>query len=196
MCLRSLEILVGLCGQRAIGSGAVMAVGWCAAWQFGVRMPATSLVVQILLGGVVATLVGVIFGVPSLRIRGLYLAVTTLAAQFFVDWAFLRIPFFTNYSSSGNVSVPALTAFGLPVQTPTERYLFVLAFVAVFALLAKNLVRGAIGRQWMAIRDMDVAASVIGIRPVYAKLTAFAVSSFIIGVAGALWAYKIGRAHV
>ncbi|RTZ45633.1 branched-chain amino acid ABC transporter permease [Candidimonas sp. SYP-B2681] len=184
-----LNILVGYCGQISIGSGAFMAVGAYAAWNFGVRMPATPLVIQILLGGVFATLVGVIFGVPSLRIRGLYLAVTTLAAQFFVDWAFLRIPFFTNYSSSGNVSVPALEAFGLPVQTPVQRYLFVLVFVAVFALLAKNLVRGAIGRQWMAIRDMDVAASVIGIRPVYAKLTAFAVSSFIIGVAGALWAY-------
>ncbi len=184
-----LNILVGYCGQISIGSGAFMAVGAYAAWNFGVRMPATPLVVQILLGGVFATLVGVVFGVPSLRIRGLYLAVTTLAAQFFVDWAFLRIPFFTNYSSSGNVSVPALEAFGLPVQTPVQRYLFVLIFVAVFALLAKNLVRGAIGRQWMAIRDMDVAASVIGIRPIYAKLTAFAVSSFIIGVAGALWAY-------
>lgn len=184
-----LNILVGYCGQISIGSGAFMAVGAYAAWNFGVRMPATPLVIQILLGGVFATLVGVIFGVPSLRIRGLYLAVTTLAAQFFVDWAFLRIPFFTNYSSSGNVSVPALEAFGLPVQTPVQRYLFVLIFVAVFALLAKNLVRGAIGRQWMAIRDMDVAASVIGIRPVYAKLTAFAVSSFIVGVAGALWAY-------
>lgn len=184
-----LNILVGYCGQISIGSGAFMAVGAYAAWNFGVRMPATPLVVQILLGGVFATLVGVVFGVPSLRIRGLYLAVTTLAAQFFVDWAFLRIPFFTNYSSSGNVSVPALSAFGLPVQTPGQRYLFVLAFVVVFALLAKNLVRGAIGRQWMAIRDMDVAASVIGIRPIYAKLTAFAVSSFIIGVAGALWAY-------
>lgn len=184
-----LNILVGYCGQISIGSGAFMAVGAYAAWNFGVRMPATPLVIQILLGGVFATLVGVVFGVPSLRIRGLYLAVTTLAAQFFVDWAFLRIPFFTNYSSSGNVSVPPLMAFGLPVQTPIQRYLFVLIFVAIFALLAKNLVRGAIGRQWMAIRDMDVAASVIGIRPVYAKLTAFAVSSFIIGVAGALWAY-------
>ncbi|NYT84902.1 branched-chain amino acid ABC transporter permease [Pollutimonas harenae] len=184
-----LNILVGYCGQISIGSGAFMAVGAYAAWNFGVRIPATPLVVQILLGGVFATLVGVVFGIPSLRIRGLYLAVTTLAAQFFVDWAFLRIPFFTNYSSSGNVSVPALSAFGLPIQTPVQRYVFVLIFVVVFAVLAKNLVRGAIGRQWMAIRDMDVAASVIGIRPVYAKLTAFAVSSFIIGVAGALWAY-------
>ncbi len=183
-----LNILVGYCGQISIGSGAFMAVGAYAAWNFGVRLD-PPLVIQILLGGVFATLAGVAFGVPSLRIRGLYLAVTTLAAQFFMDWAFLRIPYFTNYSSSGNVSVPALQAFGLPVTTPAQKYLFVLCFVAVIGLLAKNLVRGAIGRQWMAIRDMDVAAAVIGIRPVYAKLTAFAVSSFIIGVAGALWAY-------
>ncbi len=184
-----LNILVGYCGQISIGSGAFMAVGAYAAWNFGVRIPELPLLFQILLGGVFATLVGVVFGIPSLRIRGLYLAVTTLAAQFFVDWAFLRIPYFTNYSASGNVSVPPLNFFGLPIQTPVQRYLLVLGFVVVFALLAKNLVRGAIGRQWMAIRDMDVAAAVIGIRPVYAKLTAFAVSSFIIGVAGALWAY-------
>src|SRR5690554_4540669 len=184
-----LNILVGYCGQISIGSGAFMAVGAYAAWNFGVRIPELPLLFQILLGGVLATLVGVVFGIPSLRIRGLYLAVTTLAAQFFIDWAFLRIPYFTNYSSSGNVSVPALDFFGLPIQTPAQRYVFVLCFVVVFALIAKNLVRGAIGREWMAIRDMDVAASVIGIRPMYAKLTAFAVSSFIVGVAGALWGY-------
>ena len=184
-----LNILVGYCGQISLGTGAFMAVGAYAAWNFGVRFPGMPLIAQILLGGVFATIVGVIFGIPSLRIRGLYLAVATLAAQFFVDWAFLRIAFFTNYSPSGNVSVPPLTAFGLPVQSAMEKYLFVLILVVVFALLAKNLVRGAIGRQWMAIRDMDVAAEVIGIRPVYAKLTAFAVSSFIIGVAGALWGY-------
>ena len=109
-----------------------MAVGAYAAWNFGVRIPELPLVFQILLGGVFATLVGVAFGIPSLRIRGLYLAVTTLAAQFFVDWAFLRIAFFTNYSPSGNVSVPALSAFGLPVQTPMQKYLFVLS-------LAKSL---------------------------------------------------------
>jgi len=184
-----LNVLVGYCGQISLGTGAFMAVGAYAAWNFGVRLPGMPLVLQILLGGGFATLVGVVFGIPSLRIRGLYLAVATLAAQFFVDWAFLRIPFFTNYSSSGNVSVPALYAFGLPVQTAAQKYLFVLVFVALFTLLAKNLVRGAIGRQWMAIRDMDVAAAVIGIRPMYAKLSAFAVSSFIVGVAGALWGY-------
>ncbi|AZY47856.1 branched-chain amino acid ABC transporter permease [Bordetella avium] len=184
-----LNILVGYCGQISLGTGAFMAVGAYAAWNIGVRFPGAPLLLQILIGGGFATLVGIVFGIPSLRIRGLYLAVTTLAAQFFIDWAFLRIPFFTNYSSSGNVSVPPLTAFGIPVQSALEKYLFVLILVVVFTLLAKNLVRGAIGRQWMAIRDMDVAAAVIGIRPVYAKLSAFAVSSFIVGVAGALWGF-------
>jgi branched-chain amino acid transport system permease protein len=131
----------------------------------------------------------VLFGVPSLRIKGLYLAVATLAAQFFADWAFLRIKWLTNNSSSGSVGVGELSAFGWTIDSPAERYLFCLGFVAVFALLAKNLVRSHIGREWMAIRDMDVAAAVIGIRPVYAKLTAFAVSSFIVGVAGALWGF-------
>ncbi|QEI04676.1 branched-chain amino acid ABC transporter permease [Pigmentiphaga aceris] len=184
-----LNILVGYCGQISLGTGAFMAVGAYAAFNFGVRFPFLPLLVQVLLGGLCATIVGVIFGIPSLRIRGLYLAVATLAAQFFVDWAFLRIPFLTNYSASGSVSVANLQVFGFPIQSALSRYLFCLSVVAVFALLAKNLVRGAIGREWMAIRDMDVAASVIGIRPMYAKLTAFAVSSFIVGVAGALWGY-------
>jgi len=138
---------------------------------------------------VCATVMGVLFGIPSLRIKGLYLAVATLAAQFFADWAFLRIRWFTNHSSSGSVGVGELQVFGFGIETPAQKYLFCLAFVVVFALLAKNLVRGAMGREWMAMRDMDVAASVIGIRPVYAKLSAFAVSSFIVGVAGALWAF-------
>jgi len=101
----------------------------------------------------------------------------------------LRIPWFTGNSPSGSVSVANLQIFGWPIATPLQKYLFCLALLALFALLAKNLVRGAIGREWMAIRDMDVAAAVIGIRPMYAKLSAFAVSSFIIGVAGALWAF-------
>jgi branched-chain amino acid transport system permease protein len=85
--------------------------------------------------------------------------------------------------------VAGLNVFGVPIESPAHKYLLCLAFLAVFALMAKNLVRGAIGREWMAIRDMDVAAAVIGIRPVYAKLTAFAVSSFIVGVAGGLWGF-------
>ncbi len=184
-----LNILVGYCGQISLGTGAFMAVGAYAAYNFMVRIPGMPLVPALLLGGLCATVVGVLFGIPSLRIRGLYLAVATLAAQFFIDWAFLRIPWFTHDSSSGSVSVAGLEVLGFAIRTPAQKYLFCLAFLAVFAVLAKNLVRGHIGREWMAIRDMDVAAAVIGIRPVYAKLTAFAVSSFIVGVAGGLWGF-------
>ncbi|HWI10744.1 MAG TPA: branched-chain amino acid ABC transporter permease [Burkholderiaceae bacterium] len=184
-----LNILVGYCGQISLGTGAFMAVGAYAAYNFQVRIEGMPLVASILLAGLCATAVGVVFGVPSLRIKGLYLAVATLAAQFFVDWAFLRVKWFTNNSSSGSVSVAGLNVFGLSIETPAQKYLFCLAFTCLFALLAKNLVRSHIGREWMAIRDMDVAAAVIGIRPVYAKLTAFAVSSFIVGVSGALWGF-------
>ncbi|PQA81847.1 branched-chain amino acid ABC transporter permease [Limnohabitans sp. TS-CS-82] len=183
------NILVGYCGQISLGSGAFMAVGAYAAYNFFVRIDGMPLIVAILMGGFFATLVGMFFGIPSLRVKGLYLAVATLAAQFFCDWAFLRIKWFTNDSASGTASVSDLQVFGLSVNTPFEKYVFCLSFLVVFGLLAKNLVRGAIGREWMAIRDMDVAAAVIGIRPMYAKLSAFAVSSFIVGVAGALWAF-------
>jgi branched-chain amino acid transport system permease protein len=184
-----LNILVGYCGQISLGTGAFMAVGAYAAYNFFIRVDGMPMLAAILLGGLCATVVGVLFGIPSLRIKGLYLAVATLAAQFFTDWAFLRIKWFTNYTASGSVSVSNLSFFGITINTPVEKYLFCLGVVIVFALLAKNLVRSHIGREWMAIRDMDVAAAVIGIRPVYAKLTAFAVSSFIVGVAGALWGF-------
>jgi branched-chain amino acid transport system permease protein len=184
-----LNILVGYCGQISLGTGGFMAVGAYAAYNLMIRIDGMPLLLAILLGGACATVVGVLFGIPSLRIKGLYLAVATLAAQFFCDWAFLRIKWFTNNSSSGSVNIGELNVFGWVVDTPAEKYLFCLGFVAVFALVAKNLVRSHIGREWMAMRDMDVAASVIGIRPVYAKLTAFAVSSFFVGVAGALWGF-------
>jgi branched-chain amino acid transport system permease protein len=184
-----LNILVGYCGQISLGTGAFMAVGAYAAYNFFVRVDGMPLIAALLLGGVCSTAVGVLFGIPSLRIKGLYLAVATLAAQFFCDWLFLRVKWFTNESASGSVSVANLQVFGISINTPLEKYVFCLLLVALFAWLAKNLVRSHIGRAWMAIRDMDVAASVIGIRPVYAKLTAFAVSSFIVGVAGALWGF-------
>jgi branched-chain amino acid transport system permease protein len=184
-----LNILVGYCGQISLGTGAFMAVGAYAAYNFFVRIDGMPLIAALLLGGLCSTAMGVLFGMPSLRIKGLYLAVATLAAQFFADWAFLRIKWLTHDSSSGSVSVSGLNMFGFSVDRPHEKYLLCLTIVSVFALGAKNLVRGHIGREWMAIRDMDVAAAVIGIRPVYAKLTAFAVSSFIVGVAGALWGF-------
>ena len=183
------NILVGYCGQISLGSGAFMAVGAYGAYNFFVRIPNMPLVPALVLGGVCATLFGILFGLPSLRVKGLYLAVATLAAQFFADWMFLRIKWLTNDSPSGSVSVNNLQFFGLPIDSAQSKYWFCLAILCVVALLAKNLVRSAIGREWMAIRDMDVAAEVIGIRPMYAKLTAFAVSSFIVGVAGALWAF-------
>ena len=183
------NILVGYCGQISLGSGGFMAVGAYAAYNTFVRIDGMPLIVALLSGGFFATLVGIVFGVPSLRVKGLYLAVATLAAQFFCDWAFLRVSWFTNNSSSGSVAVSNLSFLGWGINTPTSKYLFCLGFLVVFALMAKNLVRGAIGREWMAIRDMDVAAAVIGIRPMYAKLTAFAVSSFIVGVAGGLWGF-------
>ena len=183
------NILVGYCGQISLGSGAFMAVGAYGAYNFFARVPGMPLIVTLILGGLCAMFFGILFGLPSLRVKGLYLAVATLAAQFFSDWMFLRIQWFTNNSPSGSVSVNNLKVLGMALDTPMARYLFCLSLLAVIALLAKNLVRGAIGREWMAIRDMDVAAAVIGIRPMYAKLSAFAVSSFIIGVAGALWAF-------
>ena len=183
------NILVGYCGQISLGSGAFMAVGAYMAYNTFVRIDGMPLIVALLAGGVFSMLAGIAFGIPSLRVKGLYLAVATLAAQFFFDWAFARVDWFTNNSTSGSVAVSNLSLLGWRIDTPMEKYLFCLGFTVVFALLAKNLVRSAIGREWMAIRDMDVAASVIGIRPMYAKLSAFAVSSFIVGFAGAMWAF-------
>lgn len=189
MAALGVNILVGYCGQISLGSGAFMAVGAYGAFNFFVRVPGMPLVPAIILGGLCAMFFGILFGLPSLRVRGLYLAVATLAAQFFSDWMFLRIKWFTNNSDSGSVSVSNLQVLGMPLDSAVSRYLFCLTLLVIVALLAKNLVRSTVGREWMAIRDMDVAAAVIGIRPMYAKLSAFAVSSFIIGMAGALWAF-------
>jgi branched-chain amino acid transport system permease protein len=189
MAAIGVNILVGYCGQISLGSGGFMAVGAYMAYNAFVRIDGMPMVLALLVGGVCAAIVGVFFGIPSLRVRGLYLAVATLAAQFVSDWAFLRIKWFTNDSTSGSVSVSNLSAFGWKIDSPVDKYLFCLVMVCIVALLAKNLVRSAVGREWMAIRDMDVAAAVIGIRPMYAKLTAFAVSSFIVGVAGAMWGF-------
>ncbi|MCF8178365.1 MAG: branched-chain amino acid ABC transporter permease [Sulfuritalea sp.] len=183
------NILVGYCGQITLGAGAFMAIGAYAAYNFLIRISGMPALGAILLGGLTSAVVGIVFGAPSLRVRGLYLAVATLAAQFFWDWAFLRITWFTNDAPSGSVSVADISLMGWTINTATEKYLFCLGILVVFSVLAKNLVRGSIGRQWMAIRDMDVAATVIGIRPMYAKLSAFAVSSFYVGVAGALWGF-------
>jgi branched-chain amino acid transport system permease protein len=184
-----LNILTGYCGQLSLGTGGFMAVGAYAAYNLVLRVPDANPIVIFLFGGLMAMLVGILFGLPSLRIKGFYLAVATLASQFFIEWAFARVKWFTNYAPSGSVAVGDLQLFGLPIDTPARKYLLVLGIVVVLALAAKNLVRGRIGRMWMAMRDMDIAAEIIGIRPLQAKLSAFAVSSFYIGVAGALWGF-------
>jgi branched-chain amino acid transport system permease protein len=184
-----LNLLVGYCGQISIGHAAFMAVGAYAAYNIALRIPQLNFLVVLVLAGLIAAVVGMLFGIPSLRIKGLYLAVATLAAQFFTDWLFARVKWFTNYSSSGSVSTAPVDLFGWTIDTPVKKYLFLLGVLIVLTLVAKNLVRSHIGREWMAMRDMDVAAEVIGIRPVYAKLTAFAISSFYVGIAGALWGF-------
>lgn len=184
-----LNLLVGYCGQLSLGTGGFMAVGAYAAYNLCVRIPGLNSLVAFLLAGGVATLVGFAFGIPSLRLKGYYLAVATLASQFLLDWVFSRVAWLTNYTPSGSITAPPVTLFGLTFETPVKKYLLCLTILVLFAVVAKNIVRGRIGRAWMATRDMDVAAEIIGIRPMYAKLSAFAVSSFFIGVAGALWAF-------
>jgi len=184
-----LNILTGYAGQLSLGSAAFMAVGAVAAYNFELRVPGLPLLVSFLLAGGCAALVGVAFGLPSLRIKGFYLAVATLAAQFFIPWLLVKVDWFSNNSSSGVITAQPMEILGYVFDTPAEKYLLVLAIVAVLALAAKNMVRSAVGRSWMAVRDMDVAAEVIGIPIMRTKLTAFAVSSFYCGVAGALYAY-------
>ncbi|MBC8007954.1 MAG: branched-chain amino acid ABC transporter permease [Prolixibacteraceae bacterium] len=184
-----LNILTGYAGQLSLGTAAFMAVGAVAAYNFQLRIPGMPILVSFLLGGVTAALVGILFGLPSLRIKGFYLAVATLAAQFFIPWLVTKVGWFSNYSASGVITAQPIVILGMPFDTPQEKYLLVLGIVASAALLAKNLVRSRIGRAWMAVRDMDVAAEVIGIRILRTKLIAFAVSSFYCGIAGALYAF-------
>jgi len=185
-----LNLLTGYAGQVSLGTGGFMAVGAYTAYKMTTAFPALNIVLIFIFSGLVASAIGLVFGIPSLRIKGLYLAVATLAAQFFLMWLFNRAPWFYNYNPSGTITAPPRRILGLmvtgPEATATVRYLVALSFVVVFAFIAKNLVRSEIGRTWMAIRDMDVAAEIIGIRPLTTKLTAFAVSSFYCGMAGAL----------
>jgi branched-chain amino acid transport system permease protein len=209
-----LNVLTGYCGQLSLGTGAFMALGGFMTYKLVTTFPSASalagfdlpdfsilgfapfdlwFLVVLFAAGLITAAVGLIFGLPSLKIKGLYLAVTTLAAQFFLLWLFIKAPWFTNYSPAGIAPAPPQTLFGMPVTGATSpvvhRYLFVLALTLLAALAVKNLTRCRTGRSWMAIRDMDIAAEMIGISPTVAKLSAFAFSSFLIGIAGALWAF-------
>ena len=135
-----------------------------------------------------------LFGLPSLRIKGFYLAVATLAAQFFLEWCFIRIPWLYNNSVSGAIEVPLAHADGNSDHRPDGDGGDPLsgrarASSSAMTWIASNLVHGRIGRMWMSVRDMDLAAELIGIRLLRAKLLAFAVSSFYCGVAGAMMVF-------
>jgi len=184
-----LNILTGYAGQLSLGTAAFMAVGAFMAYNFVLRLPWLGVIPSFILAGLCASVVGIVFGLPSLRIKGFYLAVATLACQFFVLWTIQRVGWFTNNSRSGVITAQDIEILGYPFDSPAEKYLLTLALVAVLALLAKNLMRSETGRAFMAVRDMDVAASVIGIPMMKTKLLAFAISSFYCGIAGALYAY-------
>lgn len=184
-----LDLLLGYAGQLSLGSAAFMSVGAFAAYNFALRVPGLPLVASLALGGACAAVVGVVFGLPSLRIKGFYLIVSTLAAQFFVEWGFTKFGWFSNHDASGVISAPPLVVLGHDFSSPAGRYVLTLAVVVTLTLIARNLVRGELGRRWLAIRDRETAAAVTGIPILATKLLAFAISSFYCGVAGALWAF-------
>jgi len=185
-----LNLLTGYTGLLSLGTGGFMGVGAFACYKLTTFFPGVNIIILIVCSGFVAAAAGIVFGLPSLRIKGFYLAVATLASQFFLSWCFIRIPWLYNYNISASIEVPTRTLFGIPVTgptaTPVTRYLIVLAIVAVMTWLASNLIRGRIGRTWMAVRDMDIAAELMGIQLYPTKLLSFAVSSFYCGVAGAM----------
>lgn len=193
-----LNLLTGYAGQISLGAGAFMMVGAYATFALQLRLPELPLLLALIASGAIAGCVGLIFGYPSTRIKGFYLIVSTLGAQFFFEWLFLKFPWFYNGSSSATISLPGgLSAFGLNLENPHGRYFLTLTIVALLTWAALNLVRGQTGRNWQAIRDMDTAAAVIGVPITRAKLQAFAASSFILGIAGALWAFAyLGSASV
>jgi branched-chain amino acid transport system permease protein len=183
------NILTGYAGQLSVGSAAFMCVGAFATYGIHSHWSEVPLLASFAFGGFVAALFGVLVGLPSLRIRGFYLVVSTLAAQFFVVWLFTTFGWFSNYSTSGVVTAPKLSIGPITLSSPGGHYWLALLVVAPLTWIAHNLARGRLGRSWMAVRDMEAAATVVGVRTGTTKLGAFAVSSFYCGVAGSLWAF-------
>ena len=188
-----LNILTGYAGQLSLGAGAFMGVGAYACYKMITIFPEMNLILAILLSGFFSAAIGVVFGLPSLRIKGFYLAITTLAAQFFLVWLFEKWAWLYNYNASGAIQVPTIDMFGLVIAGPSAKsivqYYIVLLLVALMTWICINITRGRIGRMWKAVRDMDIAAELVGINLMRAKLSAFAVSSYVIGVAGALFVF-------
>jgi branched-chain amino acid transport system permease protein len=188
-----LNLLTGYAGQISAGTGAFMGVGAYSCYKLTTLLPDCNIIGLILASGLISAAVGAAFSLPALRIKGYYVAIATLAAQFFLSWCFIRIPWLYNHNVSGAIEVPTRTVFGIPLTgpnaAPVTRYLIVLGIVVLLTWIASNLVHGRIGRMWMAVRDMDIAAELIGINLYRTKLLAFAVSSYYCGVAGAMMVF-------
>jgi branched-chain amino acid transport system permease protein len=183
------NILMGYAGQLSLGSAGFMAAGAFACYNLMLRIDWMPFPVALILSGLIAALVGIVFGLPSLRIRGLYLAVATLASQFFIVWVIDKFGWFKNYDTSGIITAQQIEILGYAFTKPAQMYLVVLVTATILTLLAMYMVRGSVGRNWMAVRDMDVAAETMGVSLLKTKLQAFAISSFYCGVGGALFAY-------
>ena len=188
-----LNILVGFTGQVSLGHGAFMMVGSYAAAILSTRYGAPFWL-GLPAGGAVAAAVGAFFGIPSLRIKGLYLAIATLAAQFIIEWGINHSTWISGGVQS-TIYVPTPTFLGWEINTETRRYFMILPVAVAAYVAALNLVRTRVGRAFIAIRDRDVAAEIIGVDVFRYKLLAFAVSSFYAGVAGALWTYYLRIAN-
>jgi len=184
-----LNLLMGYTGLVSLGSAAFMAIGAFSAYNLLLRAPFLPLPVALVGAGLAAAAAGVLFGLPSLRIKGFYLGASTLGAQFFFEWLFTNFHWFSNNTQTLTISAPRLAFLGADLSSATGRYLLVAATTAALVWFAWNIVHSRIGRDWMSIRDMDTAAAVIGIQIARRKLLAFGVSSFFCGIAGALWAF-------
>lgn len=184
-----LNLLQGYTGLVSLGSAAFMSIGAFAAYNLLLRAPGLPLPAALILAGLIAAAAGVIFGLPSLRIRGFYLGASTLGAQFFFEWLFTNFSWFSNDSQSLTISAPRLEISGQDLQSAAGRYYLVATTTALLIGLAFLIVKSRLGREWMAIRDMETAASVVGINVARRKLQSFGISGFFLGVTGALWAF-------
>ena len=183
------QIVMGYTGQLALGAAGFMAAGAFAMFNLILRVPDLGFVGSLIVSGVIAAAFGILFGLPSLKVRGIYLMVATLASQFFIIWMIDKFGWFKNYDSSGIITAQDIVILGKPFTTPLAMYLVCLSVTTVLTLLAMNMARGSTGRNWMAVRDMDIAAESMGVSLLRTKVQAFAISAFYCGVAGALFAF-------
>ena len=188
-----LNILVGYTGQISIGHGAFMSVGAYTAANLAVRLD-LPFWITLPAGGLMAALIGVVVGIPSLRIKGLYLAIATLAGQLIIEWTINHVPAISG-GAQASIQVPRPDLFGLILNTQSRLYFFLLFFAALAIVATLNLMRSRIGRAFIAVRDQDIAAEIIGINIYRYKLLSFAISSFYAGVCGVLYTYYFGIAN-